>query len=340
VRKTGRSSRHLQTRGFTTNTILLLMLSATLTWAGGEAERASAASLDCAFAVSAPGVLAHRTTNGRLEGVCTFSADRSWGAIPEDVLAPPGRYTVDVGGRAVSVDARTSGLYQLYIPGVGNRQFVVWSRRDGIEFLMRHLAGLTAHGTRHDQLDPEQLIAKASTEVLSITCGTAVDFTARVLSTRGIQTRRVVTYTREPTNGVDDGHIMLEVLVDGTWSLYDPDLGTRFIATNTPLGAASLAAGRRPVFGQTVRFYAPEHRSQLDYSSLKDSSGYDFTFLELRSRANDRAIERWYRRVIGLVGIETGDGVVVATRFPRDNAIVLSWRPTARIVSVDELSRL
>jgi len=330
----------VRTRGFTANTILLLMLSATLNWAGDEAKWVSASSLDCAYAVPASGVLAHRTTNGRLEGVCTFDVGRSWGAIPEGVLVPPGRYTVDVGGLTVSVDARTSGLYQLYAPRIGNRQFVVWSRRDGIEFLMRHLAGLTAHGTRHDQLDPEQLITKASTEVLSITCGTAVDFTARVLSTRGIQTRRVVTYTREPANGVDDGHIMLEVLVDGTWSLYDPGLGTRFIAGNTPLRAARLAAGRRPVFGQTVRFYAPEHRSQIDYSSLKDSSGYDFTFLELRSRTDDRAIERWYRRVIGLVGIETGNGVVVATRFPRDTSIVLTWRPTARIVSVDELSRL
>lgn len=316
------------------------LISAPTPQSSMSGKAAARDSLDCAFDTGGSGVLAHRVSGGRLDGLCLLPEPGAVEPLPTGLIVPPGRYRFQLGDRLIAVSALRNGLYQVSVPGKGTLQFVVWNRRTGLEALMRDLAGLYAHGTRDDSATTAELLESARTRTLSATCGTVVNFLREVLRQVGVQSRRVLTTTTENLNGVDDGHILLEVRVGARWHLYDPDLGVRFAAGARALSAADLAAGRRATFNDTIRFYAPERRMAIDTGSLVGSDGFDFTFIEVRSRLSNATIERWYRRVLGLVAREIDGVAYYAVSGAGERDRVALAHPGAVFVTKEEFAAL
>jgi hypothetical protein len=300
----------------------------------------SKTELNCAFDQGSAHIHGHRISNGRLFGVCTGSSTHALELIPERIVVPPARYAVTVGSDLVSVDATTDGLYQLYLPGGATRQFVVWTRRNGTEALLRNVAGLYAHGTGDDLLGIDELISAAKTRLLSITCGNAVRLAKELLIQQGIRAREVFTITHERRNGIDDGHILLEVISQNRWVLYDPDLKIRFTAGSRPLDLVDVRAQSSLRLGTNFRFYAQEFAGRISYTDLRDANGADFTFIEIRTQFSPATIERWYQRVLGSVGRYSGSEVIFWEPAQARRGQILQIYPVARFVSKDNFRLL
>lgn len=261
-------------------------------------------------------------------------------ALPDSIVVSPGRYRFKIGDRLIAISALHDGLYQVSYPGKGTRQFVVWRRRNGVETLLRNLTGLYSHGTRDDRATTELLLELVRTRPLSATCGSVVNLLVEVLRQLGVPSRRVLTTTLETFNGYDDGHVLLEIRFGGRWHLYDPDLGVRFVSGAQSLSAYDIASGQRARFNSSIRFYAPERQMAIDSGSLVASDGFDFTFMEVRSRLSYTSIERWYQRVLGLIAREI-DGVsyyAASTNGERQRALIA--QPGAQFVSLTEFRDL
>lgn len=289
--------------------------------------------LACAFNRGAGEVHAHRLTAGRLYEVCPLDPSASNKIIPDSLIVQPDRYQLDLDGQRISIEAKLSGLYQIYVPGGPSRQFIVRDQHDSREQLLRDIAGLYAHGTRDDMLDVSALLVAAQTRTLSLTCGGAVRLTGALLASQGIQSREVFTLTHERQNGVDDGHILLEIKDLAGWKLYDPDLKVKFARREKALDLIAVARTPSTQIGGVIVPYAPEYSSRLDYGSLVDGRGYDFAFIEIRTQFSQTTIQRWYQRVLGSLGRWTDEGPIFwEPNLAKRNRILLVY-PSARFVT-------
>lgn len=91
--------------------------------------------------------------------------------------------------------------------------------------MLAALAALQTHGYDEDGTPLDRLEAKlANGERIVVSCGTIARLGVRALTRGGYTARLVGGLTKDPYTGNDDGHIMLEVLVNGGWRVYDLDL--------------------------------------------------------------------------------------------------------------------
>jgi len=295
--------------------------------------------LACALNRGAGEVHAHRISLGRLFEVCPLDPSASNKLIPNSLIVQPGRYQLDLDGQRISIEAKLSGLYQIYVPGGPSRQFIVRNQLDSPEQLLRDIAGLYAHGTRDDTLDMSALLVAAQTRTLSLTCGGAVRLTRELLVSQGIKSREVFTLTHERQNGVDDGHILLEIKDLLGWKLYDPDLKVKFTSKKKSLDSIDVARTPSTQIGRVIVSYAPEYSNRLDYGSLVDYRDYDFIFISFRTPFNQTTIQAWYQRILGSFGRWTDEGPVFWEPNSAKRNRVLLTHPTARFVSATEFRR-
>lgn len=312
---------------------LVVSLSPVFTATAQASRIQSRDLLRCAFDSGARAVMGYRIFDGQLLEVCPELPSSADPELEDRLIVPPGRYLVDVGENVVSVDAKKSGLYQLYTPDGASKQFIVWTKRVGIEKLMGLIYGLYAHGTRDDDLTTNQLMKKASTQTLSLTCGSVVRLTGKLLEGLGISSREIFSLTHEASNGIDDGHIMLEVHGGLGWELYDPDLAVRFTMNNQPLDAMSVAALDQVGLKTSITQYALWMGRRIDYGSLVDTKGQNFTFYETRTSFNLQTLERWYTRVLGSLGTFRDGTPIFWQPNPTSRQKITYIYPTAKFVS-------
>lgn len=174
---------------------------------------------------------------------------------------------------------------------------------------------------------------------MSLTCGGAVRLPRELLVSQGIKSREVFTVTHERQNGVDDGHILLEIRDLLGWKLYDPDLEVRFTSKKKSLGSIDVARTPSTQIGGVIVPYAPEYSNRLTYGSLVDGRSYDFTFIEIRTQFNQTATQRWYQRILGSFGRWTDEGSVFWEPNSAKRNRVLLVHPAARFVSATEFRR-
>lgn len=296
----------------------------------------STSRLACAFNGGAGEMHAHRLSAGRLYEVCPLDPSASNKILPNSLIVQPGRYQLDLDGQKISIEAQLSGLYQIYVPGGPTRQFIVRNQLDSREQLLRDIAGLYAHGTRDDMLDMSALLVAAQTRTLSLTCGGVVRLTGELLASQGIKSREVFALTHERQNGVDDGHILLEIKDLLGWKLYDPDLKVKFARREKTLDSIDVARTPSTQIGGVIVPYAPEFSSRLDYGSLVDGRGYDFAFIEIRTQFSQTTVQRWYQRVLGSFGRWTDEGPIFWEPNSAKRSRILLVYPSARFVTSTE----
>lgn len=298
-------------------------------------------AVDCAFDHSNSDIYGYRFTIQTFESICAGPPDVRF--RQPDIVARPGRYTVtasSIDGRTKSwtVTATRPGVYRFFAPGIGGSQFVVWWPALGIPSLMSFIGATYTHGNRDDNLSIADLRRVITNRRISVTCGTISRLLNNILSDLGSESRLAYSITTRSKNGLDDGHIMLEVWEASKWVLYDPDSRTMFGTKQRPLSVADLDSDFRPNVYKNVTPLGPP--LTLDHFGFVDSSGVDLSFLEERSRVSAKALGKWYRRVLGRVGVEMGGSVLFArSREPRVDTLVLSSFPAAKFVPLVELKR-
>lgn len=296
---------------------------------------------DCAFDPNSEDIYGYRFTTQTFESICAGPPELRF--REPNIVARPGRYTVtasSIDGRTKSwtVTATRPGVYRFFAPGIGGSQFVVWWPALGIPSLMSFIGAAYTHGNRDDNRSIADLRRVITDRRISVTCGTISRLLKNILSDLGSESRLAYSITTRSKNGLDDGHIMLEVWEANKWVLYDPDSRTMFGTKQKPLSVADLDSNFRPNVYKNITPLGPP--LTLDHFGFVDSSGVDLSFLEERSRVSAKALGKWYRRVLGRVGVEVGGGVFFArSREPQVDTLVLSSFPAAKFLPRVELRR-
>lgn len=111
-----------------------------------------------------------------------------------------------------------------------NKNLIIY--KHNIFSLLSSLSWLHVHGTKDRLLSHEERIKKIANNKLSLTCGDISLFIQRLLQQKGIESRIVSFLTMEQWNTYDNGHTLLEVKVDGKWTLFDIDNNRYFMYKN------------------------------------------------------------------------------------------------------------
>jgi hypothetical protein len=164
---------------------------------------------------------------------------------------------------------------------------IVAPEAPSVHEVMSFVAQSITHGERHQALSNgtiEGLIAHG--ETVAVTCGRISAYAAYELSKYGYQNRDARAETLEAKNGYDDGHVMREVLVDGSWVVYDLDNNVQ-----------PLKDGRGIPLATWIELIAAGEDYEL--RQIADDQAFDAEFLEHYPEfATDWDIRAWYARVL------------------------------------------
>lgn len=213
--------------------------------------------------------------------------------LPSTLVIPPGVYRF----RGRSFDLRDDGLYRFMLPPKETQQRIV-RRQDGDPLAFISAAcWMHSHGYREDGMKHEELLARALTGKLIMTCGPYSDFCHRLFNEHGLQTRKVAPRALY-RNGFDDGHIALEVMLDDHWTFIDVD---QHVAVRRD--------GRRLSFLQTV-LRVPADDYELEPLALSvplavgdfvdKGDGYDYAMWMEAGIHSEATLRRWYRHILAV----------------------------------------
>lgn len=154
--------------------------------------------------------------------------------------------------------------------------------------LLTGVAGQVTHGW--DQLPAEMMVARYHNgERLYVACGDVALLGKRILAEAGIHSRRVATLTKQPFNYFDDGHILLEVRIDGRWIVYDLDNNLQPLdQSGNGVRISDFVAMRKRRFR---RLTDPATDPQYDLSRSSNPAYTQWVYADLN---------RWYDRVLGV----------------------------------------
>jgi hypothetical protein len=137
------------------------------------------------------------------------------------VWMPPGIYTL--GGQ--SWDCRQIGLYRFKVenePFFRNR--IVFGSGPPIDIYssVSAVCWNHIHGAAHETTGDLSGVAHSGRYgVWRMRCGYIGNFMAWLVPQLGYQMRQISVWTLEAANGYDDGHQVVEILINGKWCMFD-----------------------------------------------------------------------------------------------------------------------
>jgi hypothetical protein len=186
--------------------------------------------------------------------------------------------------------------------------------RGDVWLLAGSLSRMHVHGWRgQDKLPMAEMVERARTGGLTITCGTTGLFVSVQLREVGIQSRFACTLTFDEWNDYDNGHSLVEIFdpAEKRWICYDSDLGCRLRYAGRWLDLGEACRLCRE--GKTLEADYPAGRCTIDPHGDNvlpaDARFYSLLFESVFKQ--DAARDAWYRRVFQLPVIEK--------TFPSDN---------------------
>ena len=116
-----------------------------------------------------------------------------------------------------------------------------WAPQPGpVHEVIREISARHAHGYPDHYPSVEEMSEAAVKGPVVSTCGPVSEWTVALLQAAGYEARVVSTETLEPPNGWNDGHVLIEVRIDGEWIAYDVD--RKFQPTDANGDGLSLAS--------------------------------------------------------------------------------------------------
>ena len=295
----------------------------------------------CNSTLSAGGSIVYRIHEHEVFEVCLDSTSQV--ILPESLIVASGVYVFRLNNEngqqlSINIIATEPGLYRIFHPDFGSRQFLVWKPDLGVKTLLSDLSYVYAHGNTDDALSLSELDEESQIRVISVTCGTISRFLQHLLISFNIDSRLIVSVTLEALNQLDDGHIMLEIYERSRWIIVDPDSRTVFGTDNNPLGVNDIMLKFVPKVGENISPFAPLF--SVDVGGFEDTIGSDLTFLEEKSRVSYRSLSKWYDRVLGKIGIQK-DAYFWFSDLANDEERqrILYFYPEAQFASIEHLTK-
>lgn len=307
----------------------------------GGSQLVEEGSLDCAFSPAGGEIFGFRISQNEVYESCATTGAAL--DLPEQLVMGPGIYSISFptdNGEFYSrvIDARDPGVYKYFVPGLGSKQFQVWWPKLGVTRLLTDFSYLYVHGNRDDKADMAALATIGTQRNLSVTCGTISNLLKSVLKKFQIDSRIAVSRTLARANGLDDGHIMLEIRDGKSWMLFDPDSRSFFGTKDKKIGIADIQKEFVPVVGKNIQVYGP--LMMIDVGGFVDAQGNDLSFLEQRSRVSSASLTTWYKRVLGVVGVEINGTYYFNNRVDdRRLQVIQSQFPANKLVSSEFLRK-
>jgi hypothetical protein len=248
--------------------------------------------------------------------------------LPETLVIAPGFYTY----RGKIYDMTHEGLYRIVFPHKkDNQQRIVYQAKADI--FLSSLAWMLTHGHRDDALNHQQLMKKALSDKLILTCESAVRFAHGLLAQSNILSRVIGVRTLEVWNGYDDGHYLLEVYQEdiAKWVLYDLDMDVYFSYQNNPLSLLEFKE-RIATSDYQIDYISQDIRAMADDYDLRN---YNYAFAN-ELRLTD--LYSWYKRLIQFSFIEKKEGCFSFNR-PKIDAYPRGAFPFLHYLSKEEFIR-
>jgi hypothetical protein len=218
-------------------------------------------------------------------------------ALPRKLVIEPGVYRV----HGKTWNLAREGLYRFLLPGVGNHQRIVY-RRDPIA-LLSGLAWISSHGDRDNGRSVDEWIKIARTGKLIVTCGAMARMGQTVCESVGLRARRVAARSLVTLNTYDNGHALLEVQLDGRWTLVDLDVKFLFTRDDRRLSL--------------LEFSSASQRGDYDIEPLAAATGlamghfqgdgYDYGPFMETTFCTEAWLRRWYKRIMMVPVIPEGN---------------------------------
>lgn len=236
-------------------------------------------------------------TGGPL-GSTLFITPREW---TYNTYAGPGVYeTRDQG--LVGLMAHDANSPWGYYENGGYR---IVTKADGTmdaEPFLEAMARLCSYGYADEGLSQAQKVNVAKSRPLEMRCGHVSEFTMGCASGAGLSARRVHLLNVTNNNFYDDGHVAVEVQVNGEWVLADVpnDIWFRDAQGGRPGLGPLMAAGGPSQFN--VDLLAPHRVGRCDYPNI--SGVFYETFF-----AGHQELMGWINRIYEVPGISVPGGI-------------------------------
>ena len=187
--------------------------------------------------------------------------------------------------------------------------------RGNIPRLVGAIGHLHIHGWRDNALPVAELLAKAESVLVSITCGVIREVGRELMSGLGIETRRISTFTLDRWNSYNCGHALFEYRdpVQKRWILADSDLGVMFRAEGSWLDTDTVCRHVRN--GTTWELAPVTSGMSLDLCAHGVDATTSFWALAMASFSDPAQVRRFFERVFQVPQI--GDDYTVDTEAQR-----------------------
>jgi hypothetical protein len=213
-------------------------------------------------------------------------------ALPDSLIIAPGVYLF----HGNTFDMRREGLYRLISPKVENQQRIVYA--GNVDALLSGMAWIHSHGNSDDFKNSAEMNRVALNAKVLATCSFVTEWAKELLESQGIKTRKVMTLTLDAWNTWDNGHTLIEVYRSdyGRWVLYDLDNNAYFMRDGAPLSLLELTRVSSSD-DYEIKYLADDAVVDPGGFTVKDT-GFNYVFLAESKYSNEKALRRWYRRVI------------------------------------------
>ena len=226
--------------------------------------------------------------------------------LPRKLIIPPGFYRF----QGQSFALTREGMYRFRLPPEGNQQRVVYQK--DVVSLLSAISWMTTHGSVDNPRSHRELRQWAQKRKLIVTCGRVAQFGHELLRSLGVPSRVVSTRTLEKLNTYDNGHVLLEVFLDGKWTLVDLDVNKMFQRRGRRL---SLLEFVDAVAADDYQFENLSLSTPIAIGGFTEE-GYDYSFWMETALPDAAHWRRWYRRIMMVPQIHGSEGACAVVDTP------------------------
>ena len=245
----------------------------------------------------------------------------------DKLIYKPGIYSF--GGELYSLNKE--GLYYMvYFKENISSNIIIYNK--DIYSLLSSISWLIVHGTNDDSKSFKTNYHKIFNHKLSLTCGDISSFVSTLLNRLNIENRVVNFVTMDKKNSYDNGHVLIEVKIDGKYTLFDLDNNQYFMQGEKALSAKDFIGFKS---WDSLKLIKLSNDNNVDAQHFSVGSISLHGFID---NVNNH-IKKWYKRVMQVPMISEEGVVYMGLSNKKDVGDLLKYYPNAVILSRDEFNK-
>ncbi len=195
------------------------------------------------------------------------------------------------------------GVYKFNVPFQNTTNMIIYD--NDIVKLIESLSYLIVPGQDDTVKSVAQLNSKALTSRIHLLCGMSCTWVKAWCVSLGIPCRIINTLRSDTLTGFYDGHVLLEVKINGLWKLFDVNLGFKFVDYNNNLLALKdLYPLNNTELFQDLHAFKNRNPSEVMLNNVYHHSSTIDIFLGSREM-----LVQWQKGVMQIPGILAEDNL-------------------------------